>query len=675
MIALPVAVIALIVTVSGWAPSRARPSEEKVREAVGRLRRQVAESEARAMQLLLGDAGDATPANVEFTSPAPSFVQWRPDSGPDEGSLVSVAHFYRSLRHGRLVVLGEAGAGKTVLVSRLILGLIREDADHRQRDKPTPVPVRLSLAGFRHDAEASPEAVRTYLEAWLGEHLSSTFALSPAIAAALVQGGWILPVLDGLDEMGSAADGLRERAVLDALNLPVGAGLRPVVVTCRTHHYEALVSTADDRRGRFPVLQDATAVIVQPLRTEQVAAWLQHRFPDRTAGTVQARWLPVITAMRHQPDGPVAAALTNPLRLYLAVTVYRSSSTNPGELCELTQAELDAHLLAHIVPAVTSTHARPDGSHYRPGDVTRWLRTFARHLDRMNRAGRSGTDVHLYDLWRTSGRIVDVLTAAVTATAVSLLFFAVSFPYPPRGNLYAGLVVTGVVFFLFELFRDKDRDVRRFELRALLRNGRKAIRRRVRRLWPIFPAAFTAAALAVLIEGRPLLAALFAAVAATLWLMAIVVAISAISDGVRAQPGAQVARPSDVIRQAITYDLVAVVGLALIPPLAMLAVAAVAEEPPSHSRVVYAVACLALIVGIALRGGEAGLRYVLAVRYNAAKGRLPRRTSAFVDWAYAAGLLRLSGTALQFRHLELQRWLATTPSQVPVQTPPHPIDS
>jgi hypothetical protein len=39
------------------------------------------------------------------------------------------------------------------------------------------------------------------------------------------------------------------------------------------------------------------------------------------------------------------------------------------------------------------------------------------------------------------------------------------------------------------------------------------------------------------------------------------------------------------------------------------------------------------------------------------KGKLPDRPARFLDWAYEAGLLRLSAGEVQFRHRELQDWL------------------
>ncbi len=36
---------------------------------------------------------------------------------------------------------------------------------------------------------------------------------------------------------------------------------------------------------------------------------------------------------------------------------------------------------------------------------------------------------------------------------------------------------------------------------------------------------------------------------------------------------------------------------------------------------------------------------------------VPARPAVFLDWAYSAGLMRLSGIGIQFRHREFQTWL------------------
>lgn len=56
-------------------------------------------------------------------------------------------------------------------------------------------------------------------------------------------------------------------------------------------------------------------------------------------------------------------------------------------------------------------------------------------------------------------------------------------------------------------------------------------------------------------------------------------------------------------------------------------------------------------------------RYLLAVRVLARTGALPSRPARFLDWAYEAGLVRLAGTAVQFRHRDLQARLAAPRSR------------
>ena len=58
---------------------------------------------------------------------------------------------------------------------------------------------------------------------------------------------------------------------------------------------------------------------------------------------------------------------------------------------------------------------------------------------------------------------------------------------------------------------------------------------------------------------------------------------------------------------------------------------------------------------------SSGRRYLVFL--CCCRGRLlPWRLGAFLNWAYDAGLLRVSGIAYQFRHRELQDWLAANPT-------------
>ncbi|CAM5607782.1 Ku protein [Streptomyces aurantiogriseus] len=70
-----------------------------------------------------------------------------------------------------------------------------------------------------------------------------------------------------------------------------------------------------------------------------------------------------------------------------------------------------------------------------------------------------------------------------------------------------------------------------------------------------------------------------------------------------------------------------------------------------------------LMVGVGF-GAPSGRRYLVLVLCS--RGKLPWRLGVFLDWACAAGRLRFSGSAYQFRHRELQQWLARHPGHPPV---------
>jgi hypothetical protein len=243
--------------------------------AAAQLADAVARREAAVLRRLLTDrVGTGRPQSAQ--------VRWRTAGGAETGSLNTLADFYLRLPHGRLVVVGPAGSGKTVVALRCLLDLIAalpEEPGVRVR-----VPVRLTGAELsRIDA-----------------HLASTYRLRPAVARALVTHDWILPVLDG--------------SVLDGAD-PVPAG--PVVAT-----------SAED-----VAVADAAVVHLQPLTIEEVAAWLTYQFPDPTKPPgVEHRWLRVLRHLGADPTGRLATALRQPLRLSRAVAAYRDPASDPSEL-------------------------------------------------------------------------------------------------------------------------------------------------------------------------------------------------------------------------------------------------------------------------------------------------------------------------------------------------------
>ncbi|MEU4765982.1 NACHT domain-containing protein [Actinosynnema sp. NPDC023794] len=612
-----------------------------------RLLDAISEDEARVLARLLGDTGALKAADAGFEQVDAELVRWRGDGGGHSGSAATISAYYRGLTQGRLVVLGEAGAGKTVLVLTLLLDLAAAARTALDRDPAgrIRVPVRMNLSGFTRADDDDPEVVRRRLVDWMAGHLTRVYGVPSSAAKALISDRWILPILDGLDEM-DPDDGPPSRAgqVLAALNLPMGLVPDAVVITCRTARYHALAEEEP--------LEDATAVVMRPLGAEDVVGWLRHRFPDGTRPSeVERRWRPVVQRLRRHPGGRLARCLGNPLRLYLAVTVYRDRASTPGDLTRLDADELDAHLMRRLVPSVAAHHARPGGGHYDPDDVHRWLHTLTRHLASTAAQGRSATDFHVHELWRSATDLTGTrarLTATLLLVGMSAL---TAICYLSREGLHLPLTwvdwadllvaLSAIVFVAWW---------------STVHAGDPPTRITPRRLPRVLPQYFLLCVVAgmtytavlsvedVIRHGLPgLLPAVGGAFderAARALLPTL--SIWLVMSPVKAQD--VVARPSALMRDALHRDIYVVLVLT----------AGLVVGIPGGFAIPVAV-MVALCWSAATSPWPHHITGLIAFRR---RDLLPWRLGRFLDWAHTAGILRLTGTAVQFRHRDLQRHLA-----------------
>jgi hypothetical protein len=295
--------------------------------------------------------------------PRPLKAEWSvtddaaaPASEP-RGDVLDVAPAFRRVPTGRLVVIGASGSGKTVLAVLLTLDLL---AARRPED---PVPVLLPVSSW------DP---REHLDSWIARRLAEAYPTltdrrryGDDALLRLVAAGRVLPILDGLDEMSPR---WRSTAIT-ALNT-VAAG-RPVVLTCRRDAYAAGTP-----------LDGALVIQLTPITAEAAAAYLP-------AGQVDGvcRWARVVAELREHPGGPLAQALSTPLMVYLARTVYTAPDSDPAQLADPArfpdQARIRAHLLDRYLPAV---YAAPDpvparrSRHYGAEQAQTWLAFLAVRL-------------------------------------------------------------------------------------------------------------------------------------------------------------------------------------------------------------------------------------------------------------------------------------------------------
>ncbi|NBM14424.1 NACHT domain-containing protein [Streptomyces sp. GC420] len=178
-----------------------------------------------------------------------------------DGEIADV--FTRRVPARRLLVLGEPGSGKTLLLVRLVLALLE------RREADEPVPVLFPLASW----EPAALDLRAWMERRLVQDHPELGAPAPdacgqvTLAGLLLERRLVLPVLDGFDELPPAVGALALHRVSEAL--PYGCGM---VVSSRPAEYRAALRP----RGAVPARPAELAGIhLQPLGAGEVADYLR----------------------------------------------------------------------------------------------------------------------------------------------------------------------------------------------------------------------------------------------------------------------------------------------------------------------------------------------------------------------------------------------------------------
>jgi hypothetical protein len=307
--------------------------------------------------------------------PWPMPVWWRlssPVSGKIGATRVSgrfddvLALFSELPSPSRMIVIGDAGAGKSVLVTRLAGDLLAA------RKPGMPVPVVLSAATWDPEMNLQEWIVGQLSEnhPGLARRVKDVTGKVTSLAAGLVTDRHVLPIIDGFDELAPAH---RAKAI-EKIN-KFGSDL-PLVLASRPDEYTAAVQAG---RG----ITRTITVEIASLDIFQAKEYLS----AATATSPAGRWDRVFRCLADEPDGPLGAVLCTPLMLFLARTIYEKASSDPSELTDRTRFGtaplLEAHLLDAFVPAA---YGNPDlagaqGFRYRPERAERSLGFLAAHLD------------------------------------------------------------------------------------------------------------------------------------------------------------------------------------------------------------------------------------------------------------------------------------------------------
>ncbi|OCC08055.1 helix-turn-helix domain-containing protein [Streptomyces sp. PTY087I2] len=614
------------------------------------------------------------------------------------GDLRSVADVYRRIPSGRLVMLGRAGSGKSIMAIRLVLDLLGNPAH------PGRVPVIFSVGAW----DATAVALRDWLVDLLLRdypHLARRTPGGSTLAAALIDAGFILPVLDGFDEI---AEGLRQEA-LEALN----ATSLPLVLTSRAAEYAEAV-----RAARAPLVW-AAGIELTGLTPDDLLVYLSRT--TRPAGVEDGDgsgadlWGPVLDVLRageSEACEQLSEVLSTPLMIALARTMYSEApGRDPAELLDgsrfPTASSLEDHLLAGFVPTVyrprvaersgAAARSRDRPRNWEPERARHWLGHLAHHLVRLDRDRQDLAWWQIGESLPRSTRVLAVVLVSALCITVSdwaVVLIVTGIPLGevlvqgavvgPVGGLAFGSVYAAVAAFGGGSFAPSQVRLRLHGRAGGI--GRRTVRTFADRFAAVMPGGFVmgigcACAFALqraLYEGRSLTdPALMDTVLINMLVFGLIFSSAA---GLVFGLLAALETPLDVASAATPAGLLSANRatvhrqLLVIVPVLTLAIAVGGTLIVRLLRGLLGPMSWSLPEGLvigAVGGFGGGLSYTLCFTawgqwlifsrlLLPLTGKLPWRTDAFLDDAYRRGVLRRSGAVYQFRHVRLQHHLGHT---------------
>ncbi|MDJ0736316.1 MAG: NACHT domain-containing protein [Nostocaceae cyanobacterium] len=254
---------------------------------------------------------------------------------------------------GRLLILGNPGAGKTTL----LLELARDLIERAQHNPDYPIPVLFELSNWRDDQQAIGE--------WLMADLKFRYNVSEKISRQWLDTDKLLPLLDGLDELGLT----RQKKCIDKINqfLQNSSSLLPLVVCCRQEEYIKGEAILENLRG---------AVCLHSLTEQQIKNYLRRLNSHHLWKTI-----------KNDPEGLGELAKT-PLFLNLIPVAYPEGLVKEGRILnsEDERREYQQRCRQELFDAYINRRLgeHHDSKGYKVEDTKRWLQWLAKRMKERN---------------------------------------------------------------------------------------------------------------------------------------------------------------------------------------------------------------------------------------------------------------------------------------------------
>lgn len=406
------------------APEFAEDSEKKLelsRHAQGSV---VTVSMRRSRELLLGKMHDfwirgvlernlhgAAAAQLGFeplpqalSNPWELLVELVEPTCPELPLRPTIFDLYSASR-GRLLVVGAAGCGKTTLLLQLARVLI----ERARTEDALPIPVILTLGTW-----ASGDRI---FEDWLERELSERYDAPARISKKWLQGGELILLLDGLEEIAPAE---RTRCIV-AINAFLRDKPCGLAVCSREVEYS---SASTESRLRLNA-----AVRVEPLSKEEIKSYVSRQ---------GSRLVALQKAL--DADAQLLTLAQTPLFLNIMILAYQG-----GDELEATDVTLERkrdEVLRAYVQKMTKEGRRP--TRFSARQTTHWLTNLA---SRMMASGVPVFDFHqLQADWLKNRR--EKVSFGILLQLTLRLFTALCFGLPTALNVSwaAGLTLACVGF-------------------------------------------------------------------------------------------------------------------------------------------------------------------------------------------------------------------------------------
>ena len=617
-----------------------------------RLSRRLADLEADQKARLLNFA--ATPALARLAA-AKECISYHEDSQPAHCSWQDTFKSFWGSASKRLVILGPAGAGKTLM----LLDLIAQSGELLGADGP--LLIRVNIAQWRKN--------QSFLDFYTHQ-VSAERGIPADVVSALLADRRIVPLLDGLDELDAEGPEKPERGLeaIRRLNAatpeeyPINA---PIILTCRTSYFQRLEQFQLHDKEPIIGLAGAGLLQLETLNADQIA-----KFLDRNLrAEAKARWKKVLRALNTLQQPPVVNVLGLPWRLILAFAAYQNGGFPDRLLAEdgnVAEAELLPQFLRMAVqkksPDVPGGSPLPrlkrqwlEAVEGDPARVARWLKAIAQYLEKDRAAGGGAGVLLIYEIYKMVNprrlRLVYGICALIVIAIAGLVTFvtALSGPHPFPRIIAIAVAAVFLVSAAYVVALRPPSTPAGFTLIQAVQTPQGVLDLLISLLCALAASAFalgTQNTLLYRVVGGlccGFMAGLFFGFVHSKRLRA---------RGVGLQYSET---PTDPLRGGLVESSIIGAVVGAIYAFVLLANGAGLVKSILFGMLTFL--AFAPILGLPMFS-IAWTRYKLGLLILFFERRLPWRINAFMAWSYNAGLMRTAGLTYQFRHLRMQAWLA-----------------